>query len=182
MARFARLFVVAAALAALTACSGSRSQAPPPAVGAWNAQPPAAQGMDPRLAHGLWKTTFGAVKIEDESSGRLHGVWTYPRGAEQVVGYFAGTLDGNVLRLTWREPAQPAPGAPQLGGEGWIVFEPTGARFTGRWWTSTRDRQGDWNGWRGPAAGASTEAAGFGGAGDGGASPTYPPPPPPTRY
>ena len=60
-----------------------------------------------------------------------------------MVGYFGGLLDGNVLRLTWREPAQPLPGEGQLAGEGWLVFEADGSRFAGRWWTGNRDRQGD---------------------------------------
>lgn len=160
----ARLTLAALAALALAASASSKSSAPPPAVGAWSGAPPAAQPMDPRASHGLWKTTFGAVKIEDEGGGRVHGVWVYDRSGQQVVGYFAGALDGNVLRLSWREPGQPTVGEPQLGGEGWLVFDPAGARFSGRWWTSNRDRQGEWTGWRGvPAAPPPPATDAFGG-------------------
>lgn len=179
-----RTSLLAAAVLALAASANSRSSAPPPqpAAGGWNAQPPAAQAMDPRSSHGLWKSTFGAVKIEEAAPGQVHGVWTYDRQGTQVVGYFAGPLEGNVLRLTWREPGTPVPGAVALEGEGWLVFDPAGQRFNGRWWTHARDRQGDWSGWRGapaaqPVPGMGVE--GYGGQGYGGA-PTYPPPPP--RY
>lgn len=187
-----RTTLLAAATAVLAASASSRSSAPPQqAAGAWNAQPPASQAMDPRTAHGLWKSTFGAVKIEEDAPGHVHGAWTYDRQGQQVVGYFAGALDGNVLRLAWREPAQPVPGQPLLEGEGWLVFDPAGARFTGRWWTNSRDRQGDWSGWRGgqtAPAGVSQQYWGntpppptdaYGGQGYG-AAPTYPPPPPPS--
>ena len=163
-----RAALAAVAALALAASASSRStSAPPPAVGAWNAAPPTSQPMDPRAAHGLWKTTFGAVKIEDDGAGAVHGVWVYDRSGQEVVGYFGGALDGNVLRLTWREPAQAQPGEAQLAGEGWLVFDAGGARFSGRWWTSNRDRQGDWTGWRAPAA---TTAPALGGAAYGGAA------------
>ncbi|HUQ07700.1 MAG TPA: hypothetical protein VM261_34640 [Kofleriaceae bacterium] len=194
-----RTLLLAAAVALLAASASSRSSTPPPQpAGAWNAQPPQSQPMDPRAAVGLWKSTFGAVKIEPNEAGvpsSVHGAWTYDKQGAQVVGYFGGTLEGNVLRLTWREPAVATPGAPLLEGEGWLVFDPSGARFTGRWWTSTRDRQGDWSGWRGGQAapngvpqqswGSSTPpppVGGYGGAAYGGAQPAYPPPPPPSRY
>ena len=180
-----RTTLLAAAAAVLAASANSRSSAPPPqqAAGAWNAQPPASQAMDPRTAHGLWKSTFGAVKIEEDAPGHIHGVWMYDRQGQQVVGYFGGQLDGNVLRLSWREPGQAAAmGTPVLEGEGWLVFDPAGARFTGRWWTNARDRQGDWSGWRGGApapASAPAQPDPYGGAAYGGA-PAYPPPPPPS--
>ncbi len=189
-----RTLLLAAATAALAASASSRSSPPPQPAGAWNSQPPQSQQMDPRVSHGLWKSTFGAVKIEEESPARVHGAWTYDRQGQQVVGYVAGSLDGNVLRLTWREPAAPVPGAPVLEGEGWLVFDPTGARFTGRWWTNSRDRQGDWSGWRGGQAAPAgvpqqywgnppPDGAGHGGAayGGGAAQPTYPPPAPPVN-
>lgn len=166
----ARLAVAALVVAALTASASSRSSAPPPVAGAWNAAPPAAQAMDPRAAHGLWKTTFGAVKIEEDAAGSVHGVWVYDRSGQQVVGYFGGALDGNVLRLTWREPAQAVAGAVQLTGEGWLVFDPAGSRFSGRWWTGSRDRQGDWSGWRGVPASQGTPEA-YGADGYGGSTP-----------
>lgn len=169
---FARMILVAATVVVLAASASSKSSAPPPIVGAWNAAPPTSQPMNDSAAAGLWKTTFGAVKIEGDGVGRVHGAWVYDRNGQQVVGYFGGALDGNVLRLTWREPAQPQPGEVQLGGEGWLVFDPAGASFSGRWWTSSRDRQGDWSGTRGaPAPGPAAMApAGLAGASYGGAS------------
>jgi len=167
----ARLTLAALATLALAASASSRSTSqPPPSVGAWNAAPPAAQPMDARSSQGLWKTTFGAVKIEEDAPGSVHGVWVYDRSGQQVVGYFGGQLDGNVLRLTWREPAQPVAGEVQLSGEGWLVFDPAGSRFSGRWWTASRDRQGDWSGWRGapspagPPIGDPYGASAYGGA------------------
>lgn len=113
--------------------------------------------MEPRNAYGLWKSSFGAVKIEEELPGRLHGVWSYQRQGRDVVGYFTGTLEGNLLRFTWREPAQAQPGEPVLAGDGWLSFDPTGAGFRGRWWSHLRDREGEWSGWRAqPAAVAPT--------------------------
>ena len=81
--------------------------------------------------------------------GAVHGVWVYDRQGTEVIGYFAGSLRGNVLDFTWQEPG--ADGTP-LSGAGYLVFDPQGRSFTGRWWTDTRDRGGDWNGWRAEAA------------------------------
>jgi hypothetical protein len=106
--------------------------------------------MDEPRALGLWKSSFGAVKIEEDlrggqpGGGQLQGVWMYQRNNADVIGYFAGKLQGNVLQFTWDEPAQPA----ALQGEGYIVFDQQGQRFAGRWWTTSHDRVGEWNGWR----------------------------------
>ena len=65
--------------------------------------PPPPQQMDPSRALGLWKSTFGAVKIEADNSkggieaGAVQGVWVYTRQGQEVIGYFAGNLRGNVL-------------------------------------------------------------------------------------
>ena len=96
---------------------------------------------------GLWHSNFGPVKIEsDDSRGGSHlmGIWVYDRNGAEVVGYFQGELGGNVLHLKWHEPGEPAP----LTGDGYLVFDPAGSKFAGRWWTGARDRQGEWNGWR----------------------------------
>ncbi len=98
-------------------------------------------------ALGLWRTSFGPVKIERDASGgenAVMGVWVYQRDGQEVVGYFEGTLAGNVLELRWQEPSTTQP----LVGSGYLVFDPGGERFDGRWWTSRRDRSGDWSGWR----------------------------------
>ncbi|HET9992966.1 MAG TPA: hypothetical protein VFQ65_30730 [Kofleriaceae bacterium] len=89
------------------------------------------------------------MKIEADNSkggiqsGALQGVWQYQRQGQEVVGYFFGTLRGNVLQFRWQEPANPP-----LTGEGYLVFEQTGRQYSGRWWSDKRDRVGDWNGWR----------------------------------
>jgi hypothetical protein len=168
--------------------------------------PPPPMAMSPDTALGLWKSSFGAVKIErDDTVGStgVMGVWVYQRGPEEVVGFFKGALNGNVLEFSWQEPGVPA----ALTGSGYLVFDPGGVRFNGKWWTASRDRQGDWSGWRtvqpqtdqpstfsntapdDPAVlPADTYGGGYGGAGYGGTtyggtyggSPTSPPPPPPS--
>lgn len=185
-----RTALVAASAFALAASASSTKATPP--INAYN-QPAAAggalptpQAMDPRAPLGLWNTNFGAVKLESDGAA-LHGAWSYDRDGAQVIGYFGGVLDGNLLRLTWREPAQAMPGVPQLAGEGWLAFDPSGASFAGKWWSDDGQRKGDWTGTRvaqplyepnpyGNAYGAST----YGGSTYG--APSYPPPPtyPPT--
>ncbi len=116
--------------------------------------PPAPQQMEPGRTLGLWRSTFGAVKIEADNSkgglqtGAVQGVWVYQRQGQEVIGYFAGNLRGNVLQFRWQEPG--AAGGPPLNGEGWLQFDAQGRQYSGRWWTDRRDRVGDWNGWRQP--------------------------------
>jgi hypothetical protein len=134
----------AALLLALTACiqqapAPTLATQPPPAA----PTAPAAQPMDATMALGLWSSSFGPVKIEaDETgpSGAVIGVWTYDKDGQPVTGYFQGSLDGNLLRYTWHEPAQPY----DLKGEGYLSFTPDGSHFEGRWWTTLQDRTGDW--------------------------------------
>jgi hypothetical protein len=149
----ARVVAVLAACAAAvgSATSTSNNQNPPPA--APQAQPlgspPPQQQMEAARALGLWRSTFGAVKIEaDERKGGLpagavQGVWIYQRQGQEVIGYFAGQLRGNVLQFRWQEPSNPP-----LTGEGYLVFDVQGRQYNGRWWSDRRDRVGDWNGWR----------------------------------
>jgi hypothetical protein len=105
--------------------------------------------MEASRALGLWRSTFGAVKIEPDNSkggldsGSLQGIWVYQRQGQEVVGYFAGNLRGNVLQFRWQEPSDPP-----LTGEGFLVFDVQGRQYAGRWWSDKRDRVGDWNGWR----------------------------------
>jgi hypothetical protein len=119
--------------------------------------PPAPQQMEPGRVLGLWRSTFGAVKIEADNSkgglqsGSVQGVWVYNRQGQEVIGYFAGNLRGNVLQFRWNEPG--AQGGPPLNGEGWLQFGSDGRQYSGRWWTDRRDRVGDWNGWRQPGEG-----------------------------
>jgi hypothetical protein len=106
--------------------------------------------MDSSQAIGLWKSSFGPVKIEyDNSAGpdQLMGVWVYDRNQQEIIGFFSGPVEGNVLRFDWKEPSEE--GDP-LEGSGYLVFDASGRSFTGRWWTTNRDRGGPWSGWRAP--------------------------------
>lgn len=144
---------VAVVLGAVVAAAGSASSTsnPPPQTRPQYAQnqPPPPQQMEPSSALGLWRSTFGAVKIEADNSkgglgsGAIQGIWVYERQGQEVVGYFAGNLRGNVLNFRWQEPNNPP-----LTGEGFLVFDPQGRQYSGRWWSDARDRNGDWNGWR----------------------------------
>jgi len=155
----ARVLCVAAAVIAAAGSATSNtndnqnaSMIPPygQSQGGGGAPPP--QQMEPGRAVGLWSSNFGGVKIEADNtrggiaSGAVQGVWVYNRHGQEVIGYFSGTLRGNVLQFRWQEPA--AQGAPPLNGEGWLQFDASGRQYTGRWWTERRDRVGDWNGWR----------------------------------
>lgn len=166
-AHMTRLFEVARALALVGACaaslasaSSSSSSPPPGYAGQQGLSPPPPQAMQPNAALGLWMSSFGAVKIGEDlsrgaaGSGNLHGAWTYQdqRSGREIVGYFSGTLRGNVLELRWQEPALPAP----LVGSAYLVFDPMGSRFSGRWRTDTGDRGGEWSGWRDTGAQPST--------------------------
>ena len=146
---------VAAVLAAVVAAAGSATsssndkQSFQQQANAQQQTPPPPQQMEPARALGLWRSTFGAVKIEADNSkgglttGAVQGVWVYQRQGQEVVGYFAGSLRGNVLDFTWQEPNNPP-----LTGAGYLVFDPQGRQYSGRWWSDRRDRIGDWNGWR----------------------------------
>lgn len=201
----ARIAAVLAACAAALGSATSRSssqgaQPPPPQEGQALGGPPPAQQMDPGTALGLWRSTFGAVKIEADSSkgglgaGALQGVWVYQRQGQEVIGYFAGQLRGNVLQFRWQEPNNPP-----LTGEGYLVFDVQGRQYTGRWWSDRRDRVGDWNGWRQGAPNPGAAQSGAPADPNGGPPPPYgqpqpspyggqsyggqpPPPPPPSPY
>jgi hypothetical protein len=158
----ARVLFVGAAVVLAAASAGSsqnnnQNASMMPQYGSQGGGPPPPQQMEPGRVLGLWRSTFGAVKIEADNtkggiaSGALQGVWVYQRQGQEVIGYFAGNLRGNVLEFRWQEPG--AQGAPPLNGEGWLQFDTAGRQYTGRWWTERRDRVGDWNGWRQPGEG-----------------------------
>lgn len=159
------------------------------AAGGNGGSPPPPQEMESSRALGVWRSTFGAVKIEADNSrggletGSLQGVWVYQRQGQEVVGYFSGSLRGNVLEFKWQEPNNPP-----LTGAGYLVFDRSGRQYSGRWWSDRRDRVGDWNGWRNSASGETYNRAPdgdpYGGASYGGtpgaeqpASPYGPRPP-----
>jgi hypothetical protein len=160
------LAACAAALGSATSSSKPQNQQPAAPEAQAMGNPPPAQQMEPARALGLWRSTFGAVKIEADNSkgglqaGAVQGVWVYQRQGQEVIGYFAGQLRGNVLQFRWQEPNNPP-----LTGEGYLVVDVQGRQYNGRWWSDRRDRVGDWNGWR---QGAPDPAAmqGQGNAGD----------------
>lgn len=153
--------------------------------------------MEASAALGLWQTNFGAVKIEADNSkgglqaGSIQGVWVYQRQGTEVIGYFAGNLRGNVLQFRWQEPNNPP-----LTGEGFLVFDPQGRQYNGRWWSDRKDRVGDWNGWRKAQTAQTYGTSGaYGGQSYGGYAPApqadpyrrpepapYQPPPTPRGY
>jgi hypothetical protein len=143
-----RVAVLAAALLVSAASGGSQNHyAPPGPVGAGQYTPPPSEPMDASRAVGLFRSSFGPVRIEvdaDQGLPAMHGVWVYDREQQEVVGYFAGRINGNVLEFDWQEPAQPEP----LRGSGFLVFHSDGTGFYGKWWTTARDRSGDWTGQR----------------------------------
>jgi hypothetical protein len=160
MQALARLTILLTAAAFAGASTSSSSNTPPPVAATGNAatpQAPASNPMDPSMALGLWNSNFGAVKVEADNAkgaGQLMGIWLYDRDGQEIIGFFSGPAEGNVLKFNWEEPSTGKP----LQGAGYLVFDPAGASFTGRWWTNNRDRGGDWNGWRGQAAGAPAAA------------------------
>src|SRR5262245_30336312 len=131
LGNFARVVTVLAACIAAVGSASSNSNTQPQEPQTAQSSPPPPQQMDPGRALGLWRTTFGAVKIDADNAhggigaGAIHGVWEYQRQGQDVVGYFFGTLRGNVLQFRWQEPANPP-----LTGEGYLVFEQTGRQYS----------------------------------------------------
>src|SRR5262245_1347638 len=99
--RFGRLGALALSLASLAApLAACVESAPQPTYGGGQGggggtyQAPPPQQMAEPQALGLWKSNFGAVKIEEDlrtgtpGGGVLHGVWMYNRNGQDVIGYF----------------------------------------------------------------------------------------------
>ena len=141
-----RVLHLAALAFLLGACApqNARTQAPPlPPL----PKAPTPISMESSLAMGLWTSNFGAVKIEPDPAGgegEAMGVWLYERGGEEVIGYFAGKLRGNVLEFNWHEYGEPV----DLTGAGYISFQADGKGFAGRWWSHDRRRNGLFSGER----------------------------------
>jgi hypothetical protein len=182
----ARVGLVGAALLLAAASSGSNKRQGAATTPAQRFAAPAPRAMEADRAIGLWKSSFGPVKIERDPSGQgdraVQGAWRYSRSGTEVIGLFWGAMRGNVLEFEWQEP-----GPGNLRGEGYLVFDPSGERFSGKWWTRSQDRYGDWNGWR-PEPSDLNEAGQpgddyggdtYGGApAEGDVAPEPPPPPP----
>jgi hypothetical protein len=152
LGNLARVLTIAAAFTAAVGSATSNTSNQPQQPQNAQSSPPPPQEMDAARSLGLWHSTFGAVKIDADNSkgglqsGAVQGVWQYQRQGADVIGYFYGSLRGNVLQFHWQEPGSNS--SPPLTGEGYLVFEQTGRQYSGRWWSDRRDRVGDWNGWR----------------------------------
>jgi hypothetical protein len=152
LGNLARVLTIAAAFTAAVGSATSNTSNQPQQPQNAQSSPPPPQEMDAARSLGLWHSTFGAVKIDADNSkgglqsGSVQGVWQYQRQGADVIGYFYGSLRGNVLQFHWQEPGSNS--SPPLTGEGYLVFEQTGRQYSGRWWSDKRDRVGDWNGWR----------------------------------
>jgi hypothetical protein len=170
----ARVLAVTAAVVAAAGSATSSNNSPATQPQQAQMSPPPPREMEPARALGLWRSTFGAVKIEADNSrggigaGAVQGIWVYQRRGQEVIGYFNGTLRGNVLDFRWQEPG--GPDAPPLVGAGYLVFEQTGRQYSGRWWSDKRDRVGDWNGWRQASAAQPQPTGAYGGNAYGGST------------
>src|ERR1043166_9520266 len=116
--------VLAACIAAAGSATSSSNHSQSLSPSRSQSGPPPPQQMEATRALGLWRSTFGAVKIEPDASrgglesGNVQGIWVYQRQGQEVVGCFAGNLRGNVLQFRWQEPNDPP-----LTGEGFLVFD-----------------------------------------------------------
>src|SRR4051812_46837198 len=76
-----------AGMAAAGIASTTSSQNNKPAVNNPQSGQPQPSAMDPAKALGLWKSSFGAVKVEPDdrgAQGAIHGVWVYDRNGQEV--------------------------------------------------------------------------------------------------
>jgi len=149
--------LVAATATSLLACVSQTAPSPGIDKPQLASEPPPSVPMDAQLSLGLWKSNFGPVKLVQDPNGpagELHGVWVYDRDGQEVIGYFSGQLEGNVLQLSWTEPSTPS----DLTGEGYLVFDTAGRSFQGQWWTYARDNGGEWTGLRLPVGTAAPDS------------------------
>lgn len=152
--------------------------------------------MPPSAALGLWKTSFGPVKIaandQADNPRAIMGVWVYERAGQEVIGFFTGELAGNVLSFAWHEPAGGPGAADDLTGDGYLTFNAAERRFFGRWWSRDGQLGGEWTGARPEPASANPvtltpeddpeTASESNAATEGNVAPGPPPPRPPNAY
>ncbi len=126
----------------LSSCGLAPQRAPSPVPGYAGTLSSNAEQISANYVVGLWNSNFGAVKIESwpGDQSKVRGAWVYNRDGKEVIGTFSGNLEGNVLQLRWNESG--------LAGEGYLVFLADLQTFQGRWWTESRAKEGEWNGWR----------------------------------
>ena len=88
------LTIAAACFAAVGSATSNTNNGPAAQQQSQMNSPPPPQQMDPARALGLWRSTFGAVKLEADNShgglqaGAVQGVWMYQRQGQDVIGYF----------------------------------------------------------------------------------------------
>ncbi|HNW94154.1 MAG TPA: hypothetical protein PKM88_14690, partial [bacterium] len=117
--------------------------------GTWNGQRPgqtAAAGNDnTRTFTGTFTTTFGTMVLTQTGSS-VTGTYDFAGGSS-----ITGTVSGQTLTFTYREPS--------VSGEGEFVLAADGNSFTGKW----REQDGDtWNEWTGTRAGTGSTTTGGG--------------------
>src|SRR6267154_5526112 len=97
LGNLARMVTLAAACLAAVGSATSNTNSQPQQPPTSQQSPPPAQDMEAARALGLWRSTFGAVKIDADNSkggiaaGAVHGIWQYQRQGQEVIGYFFGT-------------------------------------------------------------------------------------------
>lgn len=88
---------------------------------------------------GTYETNYSLFRIRQQGSA-LIGCY------EHDEGLLEGTVEGRVMRLTWRENGGPTDRGPVI-----MVFTPDGAGFKGRWWYYNGEKgppRGNWDGVR----------------------------------
>jgi len=88
---------------------------------------------------GTYEANYGLFHIQQQGSA-LIGCY------EHNEGLLAGTVEGRLMQLVWREN-----GGPQDWGPTVFVFAPDGSGFRGLWWNAGGGKSasaGDWNGTR----------------------------------
>jgi hypothetical protein len=107
---------------------------------------PVPVAMDPVTALGTWRSSWGALILEQSQPGTIVGRWSYMREGQLHAGNLEGTFDGNVLRFAWKA-SNPTTA---FGGDGWIAFDSRDSTFRGEWWMPPFEhsiRRGNGGGW-----------------------------------
>ncbi len=133
MRLLAILLLVASGLA-LPACGPP----PPPEV-----KPgPAVSGLN---LSGKWYTQeFGDLQLV-QTGKNVRGSYADPRGPDHN-GTVKGYIEGDLLRLEWIKPGNPAAAILSVRGRAWLRIKERGKRMEGRWGYDDSDTNGGpWN-------------------------------------
>ena len=82
---------------------------------------------------GLWNTSFGFMRLVDQSDGRLAGLYSYAQGSLE------GRVEGRLFRFQYRDSAS---------GEGEFTLSDDGRSLRGRWRAKGQQDWSDWSGAR----------------------------------